>query len=380
MATKFISDSLGSDGYYSTSKARENLSVTSASRFFTRARIGLGLVLLIVAGVGIGYPLWWNHRSQSGAATLIAKYRAQNHGGGPGPGGSLACAPQGGPGVLSVPSIGLVAPVQQGVDDSVLNVSVGHNPSTSWPGPKSAALLAAHDVSFFSRLSELKVGDVVSYTVSCGTFVFRVSDRQIATTGDRITIPPRGAVVLDTCWPTNALWFTPQRLIVTATYWKTEATATAPTVVAPASGTIGPVALKVNLPSALNPAALTLLTNSQLMGTMSFSGSPTSEFVQSNAPLQLEAAALTNWFAAIHTLEANRPSWWSYFAHGVPFPSELRGSTIRSTSRLDVTESIAGTSITGITLAGNLNGLSVVAHESIAGGFIFIDSYTVSPA
>ena len=379
MATTFKSDSLGLDDFYSTSKAQENLSVTSGSRFFTRARISLGLVLLIVAGIGIGYPLWWNHRSQSGAATLIAKYRAQSNGGGAGPGRSLACTPHGGPGVLSIPTIGLVAPVQQGVDDSVLNVSVGHNPNTAWPGPNNGALLAAHDVSFFSRLSELNVGDVVSYTVSCGTFVFRVSQRQIATTGDNITIPPSGAVVLDTCWPTNALWFTPQRLIVTATYWKTEATATAPTVVAPASGTIAPVALQVNLPSALSPIALTLLTNSQLMGTMSFSGTPTSDFVQSNAPLQLEAAALTNWFAAIHTLEANRPSWWSYFARDVPFPTELRGTSIRSTSRLDVTESVTGTSITGITLAGNLNGLGVVAHESISGGFIYIDSYSVSP-
>ncbi len=348
-------------------------------RVIVRIRFAVGFTLILIAAVGVGYPLWWNHRSSSGATKLINQYRSQRAVGS----GSSAktretCAVKGGPGVLSIPSIGLVAPVQQGVDNAVLDVSIGHNPGTPWPGPKSAALFAAHDVSFFSRLSELKLGDLVSYSVSCGTYVFKVSQRQIADTGARITVPKVGALVLDTCWPTNALWFTSQRLIVTAEYSKTVATSAAPTVAPPTGNAIAPVVLNTNLPGALSAANLSLVNNSQLMGTMSFAGTPSSQFIQSNAPMQLEAAALTGWFAAIHTLEADQPTWWRYFAPAVAFPYQLSARPLHSTSPLEVTETVSGATIEGVSLSGALNGLKVTAHEAISGNSIYIDGYQVS--
>ena len=349
----------------------------------TRLRIGLGVGLILLSGAGIGYPLWWNYRSSSGATRLLAKYQTErivSNASSPrnrvSKSTATTCVPTGGPGVLSIPAISLVAPVQQGIDDAVLNVSVGHNPATSWPGPDSAALLAAHDVSFFSRISQLQAGDEITYTVACGTYVFRVSKSEIAVTGAQIAVPASGAVVLDTCWPTNALWFTPHRLIVTANYEGTVPTSSTQTV-SPPTSTPTSLDLSTNLPSALNSSALTLSNNTQLMGSLTFSGTPSPAFTQSNGPMQLEAAALTAWFAAIHTLESAQSQWWSYFAPQVNYPTQLSGKHIVSTSALQVTEDVTGNTVVGVTLEGGLNGLQIIAHETIAGHLLSIDSYRV---
>ena len=349
----------------------------------TRIRIGFGIGLILLSGAGIGYPLWWSLRSSNGATSLLAKYKTERNvsiGSSPENSGSKTtaptCVPTTGPGVLSIPAISLVAPVQQGIDDAVLNVSVGHNPATAWPGPDNAALLAAHDVSFFSNISQLHQGNVISYTVACDTYVFRVSSSQIALTGARIPVPASGAIVLDTCWPTNALWFTPHRLIVTASYEATVATSSAATVGLPIS-TPPPLGLTTNLPSSLNSSALSLSNNSQLMGSLSFSGTPNASFIQSNGPLQLEATALTAWFAAIHTLEASQSPLWNYFAPGVSYPTQLSGKHLVSTSALQVTEDVTGNTVVGVTLAGGLNGSQIIAHESISGHSLNIDSYRV---
>ena len=344
-------------------------------RALGRARLIAGVSLLIVAAIGIAYPVWWKLRSDQGAQRLLEQYRSETTiAGAP---STTACSARTGPGILSIPSIGLIAPVQQGVEDSVLNVSIGHNPSTAWPGTGAASLLSAHDVSFFSRIDELKPGQTITYSVGCASYVFRVSKGVVTKVGAPIEVPAKGSLILDTCWPTNALWYTSQRYIVTAQY-----VSTVPTSSLNRSGavpvTLPEVSLHVNLPSGLDPAKLTLSANSQIMGTLSFSGSPTSEFMQSNAPLQFEASALTLWFAAIHTLEANQAGWWRSFAPGVPYPSQMAGVSLRSSGALEVTEQVDGTTPVGVTLAGALNGVNVTLHAKVESGTVAIDSYTLS--
>ena len=350
----------------------------------SRVRIVFGALLLVLGAIAGAYPLWWNYRSHAGAEALLKKYDSHlsqsslNSASGTGSRSSpKLCTATPGPGVLAIPAIGLVAPVQQGIDDAVLNVSVGHNPSTAWPGPDSAALLAAHDVSFFSALSELKLGDIVTYAMSCSTYVFHVSNSRISQTGTRITVPSTGAIVLDTCWPTNALWFTPNRLIVTASYTSTIPNISSNNTSEPGNQ-IPPVALTTNLPPGLDPASLTILDNAQLLGLMTFSSDASPTFLQSNAPMQVENVALIGWFAAIHTLEQNRPFWWHYFAPGVPYPYSLNGRTLKGTSRLQILEAVTGDSITGVTLSGALNGVYVVVHETVIGNQLVINSYVAS--
>ena len=37
-------------------------------------------------------------------------------------------------GILTVPALNLSAPVEEGTDDPELNVAVGHDPQSVWPG------------------------------------------------------------------------------------------------------------------------------------------------------------------------------------------------------------------------------------------------------
>ena len=45
------------------------------------------------------------------------------------------------------------APVEEGTDDQELNVAVGHDPQSVWPGVDGAAVFLAHDVSYFVHLN-----------------------------------------------------------------------------------------------------------------------------------------------------------------------------------------------------------------------------------
>ncbi len=348
---------------------------SKSSRKFMTARLSLGIVLLLLALGGAAYPIWWHNRSSAGAQKLL---KSQNH--------RLAialkntyhgnsCKARPGPGVLKIPSLGLTAPVQQGLTNSVLDVAIGHDPATAWPGPSSATLLAAHDVSFFSELNQLKKGDIVTYTVPCATYEFTVSQAVVSAPGRQIPVPSGGAIVMDTCWPPNALFFTPDRYVVTASYVKTLPQD-------PAAVKIGNVVnltqgLSINDPKGLPFSSLELQNNTQPLGLMNFEGSPSKAFIQSDAPLQLDGVALEAWFAAIHSIEANHSSWWSEFAPGAPFPSAYAGRPITQNSPLQVSENVRGTKPISVSLSGDINGYPVKVTEVVKGKKLFIASFTI---
>jgi sortase (surface protein transpeptidase) len=48
---------------------------------------------------------------------------------------------------LTIPALTLAAPVEEGTDDAELDVAVGHDPQSVWPGANGASVLLAHDVS-----------------------------------------------------------------------------------------------------------------------------------------------------------------------------------------------------------------------------------------
>ncbi len=145
-------------------------------RSSTRRRLTLtfGITLIMVALVGVLYPLYWNARSSTGAKRLISqqlsRINAAQSKNTTDPRAQVACQVQPGPGILEIPSLSLAAPVEQGLASSTLDIAVGHDPGTGWPGPGSTGLLAAHDVSFFSQINLLKPGDVVNYVVPCGGY------------------------------------------------------------------------------------------------------------------------------------------------------------------------------------------------------------------
>lgn len=340
----------------------------------SKKSIYLGITLLAVALVGVAYPLWWNNRSSQGAkkilhhdfATLQKSAQSQNS--------AATCAATPGPGVLNIPTLSLTAPVEQGLDDSVLNIAIGHDPSTSWPGPKSAALFAAHDVSFFSHLNQLSPGDLIMYTVPCATYTFRVEGAQITSPGAPISVPNQGALVLDTCYPPNALWYTPDRYIVTASYVSTGPQSTGVASATPT--TIPPYFF--NSPSTIPSQELQLAHNTQEMGQLSFEGSPNSNFQQSNAPLQIEGIGLQAWFAVVHSIEENQPSWWKSFAPELNFPQNFAGQTLKSTSPLEISENIDGSTPKSITLTGGENSHTFSVKAIFSGQTMSITSFSVT--
>ena len=143
-------------------------------------RVGVtlvGVVLLFAAVFAASYALAHQEHQHHAQAVLLgseraamAKIAAQSHGAscqvaGVSP-GQLS-------GILTVPALNLSAPVEEGTDDQELNVAVGHDPQSVWPGVDGAAVFLAHDVSYFVHLNELKPGDVITYQTVCTTVQFR---------------------------------------------------------------------------------------------------------------------------------------------------------------------------------------------------------------
>ncbi len=341
-------------------------------------KIFLGIFLLATATIGIAYPLWWNNRSTQGAnrilqhdLTRFQKSATQTSIGG------TPCTAQPGPGVLSIPSLSLTAPVDQGLQDAVLNIAIGHDPATSWPGPSSAALFAAHDVSFFSHLNQLSPGDIITYTVPCATYTFKVEGAQITSPGAPISVPNQGALVLDTCYPPNALWYTPDRYIVTASYVATQPQSSQNT-----NSLQNPPVTATNYtfaaPGAIPTQELQLANNSQEMGQLSFTGTPSAAFQQSNNPLQVEGTGLEGWFAILHTIEENQPSWWKSFAPNLPFPQAFAGQTLKSTSPLEISEDITGSAPNSITLTGSENSHTFTVTGTFSGTEMSITGFSAN--
>lgn len=229
-------------------------------------------------------------------------------------------------GVLSIPALGLRAPVEEGTDDPELDVAVGHDPQSVWPGATGTAVFLAHDVSYFVHLQALEPGDAVTYATACTTVTFRVSGQQVVPAGSPVPNTTTPSLVLDTCWPPNALFFTPDRLLVRATeVGAATGAATLRAAPAPAGGAGGDY--RSPAPPALEAQGLTLAQNEAPMGTMTLVHA-SAGFAQSPGPLELEAAALTTYFGGLHAAAQRQAAWWATLAPAVALPSQLDGAAV----------------------------------------------------
>jgi sortase A len=322
----------------------------------------IGVALLFAAIFGgsyaIAHQLHQDHaaqvllKSEHAAMTKIAH---QTHGA-----ACLVSGQQPGQvsGILRIPSLNLTAPVEEGTDDAELNVAVGHDPQSVWPGVDGAAVFLAHDVSYFVHLNLLKAGDVITYQTACNTVKFVVSQQQVVAAGSAVANTSNASLVLDTCYPPNALFFTPDRLLIRA---NEVSAATTGTNLKPGKAIVTQVN-SVNYvtpaPAALLAQGLTLEQNEAPMGTMNLVNASIA-FAQSPGPLNLEAAALQAYFGGLHSGAQNQQAWWAALAPGVPMPPALVGATVVGhDSPLDVEiDSTGGTPTqvvlrTAVTLSG----------------------------
>ncbi|MDA8147976.1 MAG: sortase [Actinomycetota bacterium] len=330
------------------------------ARLATRHLVPLVGALLVWSSLGfVGYAVGWTVHQHRAGARLVATEEAHAA-----VRSRRAPCVEGTPsvgqleGILQIPSIGLDAPVEEGTGNAELAVAVGHAPASVLPGASGTAVLLAHDVSYFVHIGELRPGAVIRFVDQCATVAYRVVSQQVVAAGAPVeNTPGVGTLVLDTCWPTNALFFTSHRLLVTATEVATTATGTtANPIETPAGDAIG---YTVPAPPALVAEGLTLTLNEAPMGTMTLTGDPSPGWVESPGPLALEAASLEAYFGGIHATAASQAAWWAAIAPGVPMPAPLIGAQIVGhDTALDVTiDAIGGTPrsvtlTTEITVAG----------------------------
>lgn len=309
-------------------------------------RILLGVTLLWGALGVLGYRIGWQRHAAHARTALLRYEPSPVTGQGtattctslpatPGRDGVLA-------GVLRIPRLGVQAPVESGTSDQVLNDAVGHFDGTAWPGQSGTSVLLAHDVSYFRQLGSLQPGDRVSYRSGCDTYTFTVTGHQIVKNGAPVPSLPGNGVVMDTCWPTDALWYTPDRYLVEAVQSQVSVGDAAPADTAPA--TSFPTSFAATASPALHATGLSLESNEEPMGTMSIQGSPSPQWSQSPAPLALEGAALADYFGGYHAATAGNPTWWASVAPGVAMPAPLAGARpgLSAASPLDVTITVAG--------------------------------------
>jgi LPXTG-site transpeptidase (sortase) family protein len=230
-------------------------------------------------------------------------------------------------GILSIPAIKLQAPVEQGIDDAELNVAVGHNPDSVWPGLNGASVFLAHDVSYFVHLNNLKPGDVITYQTACSTVQYKVSGSEIVQAGSPVyNTPSSPTIVLDTCWPPNALFFTSQRYLVRATEVTGAVVGSTLTKGKQLVTSSASYAYQSVAPPDLVAQGLELdHGNYAPMGTMQLVNSSVA-FAQSPGPLTLEHAALNTYFGGWHAGAQRQTAWWSALAPGVAMPPQLSGA------------------------------------------------------
>ncbi len=274
---------------------------------------------------------------------------------------SLSCSATESPRIV-IPSLSLVAPIEEGVSPSVLDTAVGHVESTVWPlKGVGYSIFAAHDVSYFANIDQLRPGDKILYSTGCSVATYVVTDQFVAHPNDPIKVPQNEpGIVLDTCYPTNALWYTNQRYLVVAKYQGVSYDLNGK--LTPYSS-LAPLDLSVSIPSSLPLSSLSLANNTQEMGNLTYAGDPSFSFQESINPMSAEEAALENYFAAIHILEQNSPTLWGQLT-SVPYPNVL-ASNPHSFSPLEVLENVSQNNLNSVTLTTEIGAYKVSIIQSV---------------
>jgi sortase A len=122
-------------------------------------------------------------------------------------------------GLMEIPRLEISAVYEEGVDDDTLAGGIGHVPGTPLPGETGNAALAAHRDTYFHRLGEVQVGDVINVKTRRGEHHYRVARTAIVKPGDISVLDntPVATLTLVTCYPFRYVGTAPQRFVVTAT-------------------------------------------------------------------------------------------------------------------------------------------------------------------
>jgi sortase A len=319
----------------------------------------LGVCLVLVAGFAVAYPLWWNHRSHEVSSQIIKTFNSipaqpAHHCVSPAQTKGTTTAA----GLVQIPALSMTAPVLQGLSDAALAVAAAHDPESPWPGGVGESILESHDVSFFSRIGNLKVGQDVVWIDHCAESTFKVIGHEIVSPGTML-LPPSNdrGLALITCYPTDALFYVPDRYVLL----------TALVTQGKAKTTPGPVhvvtpQLKVPAPPDLVAQGLSLSQSDVLVGIMKSTGTPSPAWVQGPASLDLEALALESYIGAEKAIAQGNTTWWKDLAvPGLAMPAAWSNSL-----DTNFTEDLSGTTVVSVTLSSaNVTFVLVPAHGDL---------------
>jgi sortase A len=351
-------------------------------------------VMILWAALGLaGYAFGWQSHKSAAQSTLVRSEKAAIHKARQ-TGSHVPCVATASgtgqlAGLLEIPSLHLTAPVEEGTGDAQLSVAVGHDPSSVWPGQSGTSVLLAHDVSYFVHLDQLKPGQQIVFRTACTELRYTVMGQQIVQQGTPVPDSTTPSLVLDTCYPPNALFFTTQRLLVRAVEVGAGAAPDGPST---GSGRHGPgqTTYTVPAPPALVSQGLTLQQNEAPMGTMSLLGQVTPQWEQSPGPLALTSAALEAYFGGLHATAGLQLNWWAAIASpSTPPPEPLMGATVTGhDAPLDVsirsTHGVATSVVLGTTVTisgGSAPGTyAETVTASVSGGTVQLAGWQLTPA
>jgi sortase A len=262
-------------------------------------------------------------------------------------------------------------------------------------------------VTWFSGIGRLRPGDVLRYVTPCRTYTFQVTAHHVVAAGSPVYTTVASTLVLDTCYPFNALYLTSTRYLVYASL--TGASPTHPLRALPPDPQRplppdpqrplppdpqrplppGPPAPRVPAPAPLVAQGLGLDHNDAPLGALTITGSPSASWRQSSAPLTVERVALEAYFGAIRSAEQGQRSWWADLAPAVPVSAaaplwggELSGydSALDIALRVDGGDP-AGATLTAVTetrtAAGAVGAYTITVRETISTGRLLVTGFSM---
>lgn len=334
-----------------------------SSRNRQRAWYAIAGAFFLVAVMVLGWLGWFYWHSKTGGARLLHSYQAQlrtparlSH--------DTSCSSTLAPptgvagvdGILSIPSLGVKAPVENGASTTVLSDAVGHDPASAWPNSAGTSVLFAHDVTWFSGIDGLAPGSKVVFQDSCWTYTYAVVSHRVVPEATELLTQAQPTVYLVTCWPSDALYYTPDRYVIQA---KLVGESRSP------QGGLTPVSPLVGTLHAQGATAEDSLSNNPTpMGYLSILGNPSNAFKESAEALDDVGLALDEFF--LRERQAQLPSI-AKVIRGLDVTLEVNGNELAtatvsdvvmfsngSSSTLTVNERVLGNALTSNSLANTV--------------------------
>lgn len=351
---------------------------------------------LIAAGLAVAaQPLWVYVETKLHGASLLEQAEAmgtspvQPADGGPngvaahGTGAALPAAvpmtttlPLAAPGPgrliggIAIPSLSITVPLLEGTDDAELNAGAGHLTGSAMPGEAGVSVIAAHNATWFRHLDALRPGAEVTVWTAGGRWVYQVTGSRVVRTGDPLMNTALPTLVLETCYPLDALYLTQERYLVSASLVRVEQTGDraaggSPASAPPPGAASGPAGgapdatgstavaewppaddpYRAVVPADLAREGLTLSANGLPMGHLRYTGHPSAAFIASERPLSAVNTLVQLTMAYVHASAEGKREDLQRLLAGAEMGNPLFGhslSDLQYTGSFEVTLGVEG--------------------------------------